>query len=384
MSKTRECVPYLWAKPIRAQFPVASHPRLAYISVMTLPPRETLLQAMRDSDPEFDGIFFTAVTTTGVFCRPSCTARTPNAANVQFFALAREALAAGFRPCKRCKPLHAGDADPDWLPQLMEAVDADPSKRWHDQDLSQLGVDPSTVRRWFIANHGLTFHAYSRLRRLGVALRQIQLGAPVSSAILDSGYESESGFREAFSLVFGHPPTAVDRESCIWINRAATPLGSMIMGVSDRGLYLLEFAERRMLDTQLKRLRQELGRVFLPGEHPLMHTVQNELDAYFEGRLRDFSLDLQASGTAFQEQVWQALLQIPYGQMRSYADVARRIGQPDAVRAVGRANGDNRIAIIIPCHRVVGSDGKLTGYGGGLWRKKYLLSLEQSESFSLS
>jgi AraC family transcriptional regulator of adaptative response/methylated-DNA-[protein]-cysteine methyltransferase len=158
----------------------------------------------------------------------------------------------------------------------------------------------------------------------------------------------------------------------------------MIMGVSDRGLYLLEFAERRMLDTQLKRLRQELGRVFLPGEHPLMHQVQGELDAYFEGSLREFTLDLQASGTTFQEQVWEALLEIPYGQMRSYADVARQVGQPEAVRAVGRANGDNRIAIVIPCHRVVGSDGKLTGYGGGLWRKQYLLSLEQSESFSLS
>ena len=363
---------------------MASRPLLFYILEVTLPSRETMLQAMQDHDPGFDGIFFTAVKTTGIFCRPSCTARTPNAANVDFFATAREALAAGFRPCRRCKPLHAGDGDPDWLPRLMEAVDADPSKRWQDQDIRQLDIDPSTVRRWFITHHGLTFHAYSRLRRLGTALRQIQSGAPVASAILDSGYESESGFREAFSQVFGHPPTDVDRESCIWINRLATPLGSMIMGVSDRGLYLLEFAERRMLDTQLKRLRTELGRVFLPGEHPLMHAVQSAMDAYFEGSLRQFSLPLQINGTAFQEQVWQALLEIPYGQMRSYADVAQRVGQPKAVRAVGRANGDNRISIIVPCHRVVGSSGELTGYGGGLWRKKYLLSLEQSESFTLS
>jgi O-6-methylguanine DNA methyltransferase len=126
----------------------------------------------------------------------------------------------------------------------------------------------------------------------------------------------------------------------------------MIMGVSDRGLYLLEFAERRMLDTQLKRLRTELGRVFLPGEHPLMHTVQSEIDAYFVGSLREFTLPLQINGTAFQEQVWQALLEIPYGQMRSYADIAQRVGQAKGVRAVGRANGDNRISIIVPCHRV--------------------------------
>jgi AraC family transcriptional regulator of adaptative response/methylated-DNA-[protein]-cysteine methyltransferase len=351
---------------------------------MTLPPRETLLAALRDRDPGFDGTFFAAAANSGVFCRPSCADHPGNIANLRLFELARDALAAGFRPCKHCRPLHAGDADPEWLPRLMEAVDEEPARRWHDHDLANLDIDPATARRWFINNHGLTFHAYSRLRRLGTALRQMQLGQPLTQAILDSGYESEGAFREAFSLVFGHPPSAVDRESCVWINRAATPLGSMIMGVADRGLYLLEFAERRMLDTQLKRLRQELGRVFLPGEHPVMHEVQRQLDAYFEGSLREFTLQLQASGTAFQEQVWQALLDIPYGQMRSYADVAHQIGQPEAVRAVGRANGDNRIAIVIPCHRVVGSDGNLTGYGGGLWRKQYLLALEQSQAFSLA
>ncbi len=361
---------------------------MAYIGRMTLPPYETMLQAMQQNDPEFDGVFFTAVKTTGIFCLPSCTARTPHATNVDFYANARDALAAGFRPCKRCRPLHNGTSDPQWLPALMAAVDAEPARRWHDYDISGdglgIGVDPATVRRWFLDNHGMTFHAYTRLRRLGTALRQIQTGTPVSAAIIDSGYESESGFREAFSQVFGNPPTAVDRQSCIWINRVATPLGSMIMGVSDQGVSLLEFAERRMLDTQLKRLRLELGQVFLPGEHPLMSRVQEELKAYFDGQLREFTLPVQASGTAFQESVWQVLLTIPYGQMLSYGDVARRIGQPEAVRAVGRANGDNRMAILVPCHRVVGSDGKLTGYGGGLWRKKFLLSLEQSHSFSLS
>ncbi|MGH8034596.1 MAG: methylated-DNA--[protein]-cysteine S-methyltransferase, partial [Lysobacterales bacterium] len=206
----------------------------------------------------------------------------------------------------------------------------------------------------------------------------------VSTALAESGYASDSSFRAAFSQVFGYPLSQVDRESSIWINRASTPLGSMIMGASDRGLHLLEFAEHCMLDTRLKQLRQELGQVLLPGEHPLMRKVQRELDAYFEGSQGQFSLPIQASGTVFQEQVWQVLMEIPYGQMLSYADVAHRVGQPEAMRAVGRANGDNRIAIIIPCHRVVGSSGELTGYGGGLWRKQYLLSLEQSVSFSLS
>jgi AraC family transcriptional regulator of adaptative response/methylated-DNA-[protein]-cysteine methyltransferase len=351
---------------------------------MNLPTRQTMLNAMQQSDAEFDGIFLTAVTTTGVFCRPGCRARKPKPDNVEFYGSARDALAAGFRPCKKCKPLQTGGADPDWLEALMNAVEADPARRWHDKDIRALGLDPSTVRRWFIANHGLTFHAYSRLRRMGLALKQIQHGTPVSEAILDHGYESESGFREAFSQVFGNPPSAVDRESCIWINRVATPLGSMVMGVSDQGLCLLEFAERRMLDTQLKRLRQRLGRVFLPGSHPLMQSVKDQLDGYFDGSLRSFSVPLQITGTVFQEAVWQTLQDIPYGEMRSYSDVAAQIGQANAVRAVGRANGDNRIAILIPCHRVVGADGELTGYGGGLWRKKYLLSLEQSQSFHLS
>jgi AraC family transcriptional regulator of adaptative response/methylated-DNA-[protein]-cysteine methyltransferase len=156
------------------------------------------------------------------------------------------------------------------------------------------------------------------------------------------------------------------------------------MGVSDRGLCLLEFAERRMLDTQLKRLRQRMGRVFLPGDHPLMNDVKRELDAYFEGSLQAFTVPLQSPGTEFQESVWTQLKGIPYGEMRSYADIADAMGQPAAVRAVGRANGDNRISIMIPCHRVVGSDGELTGYGGGLWRKEYLLALEQAQAFHLS
>ncbi len=321
---------------------------------------------------------------TGIFCTENCGSATREAGNPRAFESARDALAAGFRPCRKCSPLKTGVADPAWLLPLMSEVDADPARRWHDHDLDVMGLDPSAVRRWFIANHGLTFHAYTRLRRLGLALQQIQHGTPITEAVVAQGFDSESGFREAFSQVFGNPPSAVDRESSIWINRVATPLGSMIMGVHDSGLCLLEFAERRMLETQLTRLRQRMGRVFLPGDHPLMQQVKKQLDAYFEGSLRVFSIPLQAPGTAFQEAVWDALRQIPYGAMRSYADVAAAIDHPDAVRAVGRANGDNRIAIIIPCHRVVASDGELTGYGGGLWRKEFLLAMEQAQAFHLT
>lgn len=325
-----------------------------------------------------------ANTKTGIFCRPDCDRAPDKTRRRREFDGAREALAAGFRPCRECAPLKSGITDPDWLLPLMGAVEADPGRRWHDHDLEGLGIDPAVARRWFVANHGMTFHAYSRLRRLGEALRQIQHGTSVTEAVLAQGYESESVFRDAFAQVFGTPPSAVDRESSIWVNRVATPLGSMVVGVHDSGLCLLEFAERRMLDTQLQRLRERMGRVFLPGDHPLMQQVKAELDGYFHGTLRQFKIPVQAPGTAFQEAVWDALRRIPYGEMRSYADIAERIGQPEAVRAVGRANGDNRIAIVIPCHRVVGSDGELTGYGGGLWRKEYLLAMEQAQAFHLT
>jgi AraC family transcriptional regulator of adaptative response/methylated-DNA-[protein]-cysteine methyltransferase len=325
-------------------------------------------------------MIFSANTNSGVFCRPGC----PEAKGIYTYENVRDALAAGFRPCSSCKPLNAGASDPAWLEALMARVESDPARRWHDYDLKQTDLDPGVVRRWFIKHHGMTFHAYARLRRLGKALKQMQHGATVNEAVLGHGYQSESDYREAFTQVFGNPPTAVDKEGSIWINRIATPLGSMVMGVSDQGLCLLEFAERRMLDTQLKRLRDRHGRVFLPGDHPLMPSVKSQLDAYFDGELQEFTIPLHISGTGFQEAVWQALLGIPFGETRSYSAIAETIGQPDAMRAVGRANGDNRVAIVVPCHRVVGAQGELTGYGGGLWRKEYLLALEQSRSFHLS
>lgn len=332
----------------------------------------------------FEGrVNFIANISSGSFCRPECSIAPAAESGAPVFETSRDALAAGFRPCRNCSPLTTGLADPPWIQTLMNQVESDPARRWHDLDLEGLELDPAAVRRWFIANHGFTFHAYTRLRRLGQALRQIQHGEPVTQAVIAHGYDSESGFRESFAQVFGDPPSAVDRESSIWVNRVATPLGSMIMAVSDQGLCLLEFAERRMLDTQLKRLRQKMGRVFLPGDHPTMQIIKTELDAYFDGSLRKFSVPLQAPGTAFQESVWNALQNIPYGETRSYGDIANQIGQASAVRAVGRANGDNRIAIIIPCHRVVGSDGELTGYGGGLWRKEYLLTMERTQAFHL-
>ncbi len=341
-----------------------------------LPPRDRMLRAFTDRDASFEGVFFTAVLTTGIFCRPTCSARKPLPENVEFYATSRAALLAGYRPCRRCRPLRPVGESPDWLQPLIDAVDKRPSHRWRDVDLRAVGLDPTRVRRWFQHNHGMTFHAYSRARRLGAAMGRIQEGKQVSRTAFEAGYESLSGFGEALKQLAGSAPTAASDATIVTVTRIPTPLGPLVAGVTDGAIVLLEYADRPMLPTQFKRLAKALKCVFVPGEDPLLAELTSQLEAYFEGERADFDLPISTSGTDFQERVWAALRKIPSGVTRSYADIARAIGQPTAVRAVARANGDNRIAILIPCHRVIGSDGKLTGYGGGLWRKKRLLEIE--------
>ncbi|TDI71704.1 MAG: bifunctional transcriptional activator/DNA repair protein Ada [Bacteroidetes bacterium] len=338
-----------------------------------------MIRAFESRDPSYDGIFITGVKTTGIFCRPTCSAKKPLVQNVEFFVSPRDALFAGFRPCKRCRPMEASDRPPVWLTPLLEKIEIDPSERWRDRDLRELGLPPDRVRRWFKKHHKMTFHAYSRARRLGAALGQIQLGNGVASAAFDAGYESLSGFSDAVRRIHGTTPSSLRKSRTLWTTRIPTPLGPMIACATNETLCLLEFADRRMLETQLKRTQKILGAVLVPGENDILFGISKELEAYFEGRLTAFLTPLELKGTPFQEDVWRQLLKIPFGTTTSYASIAESIGNPKAVRAVARANGDNRMAIIIPCHRVIGKDGTLTGYGGGLWRKRRLLDLETGQ-----
>ncbi len=161
-----------------------------------------------------------------------------------------------------------------------------------------------------------------------------------------------------------------------WLADVDTPIGDMIAGATDTHLMLLEFARRRTFDAQLERLTHTTGFVLERGESRIVRELRRELDEYFRGERKAFTIPIDARGTPFQMRVWSELRRIPTGTTTTYARLAMSVGQPSAVRAVGKANGDNPIAILIPCHRVIGSDGSLTGYGGGLWRKKKLLDLE--------
>lgn len=346
-----------------------------------LPPRGEMERAFMASDATYDGIFLTGVRTTGIFCRPSCRARKPLPTNVEFFASIRDALFAGYRPCRRCQPAISSDATPDWAKRLLAAVEEQPDRRLRDADLHQFGVDPARARRFFLEHYGMTFQAYCRGRRLSGALRQLREGESLDDVALGSGWESHSGFRDAFAKTFGVAPgRGREDASAILTALVDTPLGTMIAGATDEGLCLLEFTDRRMLEAQITRLRGILKQPLVPGEHEHLTRTREELQRYFEGRLDTFTVPLVFRGTPFEERVWRELMRIPYGETRSYAQMADRVAAPGAQRAVGRANGMNRIAIVIPCHRVVNSDGKLGGYGGGLWRKHWLLGLEQKRN----
>jgi len=333
---------------------------------------------MLERDTSYEGVFFTAVKTTGVFCRPACTARKPKPENVEFFAHADECLSAGYRACLRCKPLDAAAIAPDWVQKLLTSVDVDPELRWTDAQLLAEGIEPLKLRRWFKQHFGMTFHAWLRTRRLGMALGGIKQGDSIDSAAFDSGYESLSGFRDAFQKSFHTTPGRAANSEPLLFTRLTTPLGPMIAMAERRGLVLLEFLDRPALTREIETLQRRYGHAVAPGHNAHLQQIEAQLAAYFAGKLTEFTVPLHMPGSEFSRQVWALLQQIPYGQTTIYGAIAAMLGNPGASRAVGLANGHNRLSIIVPCHRVIGADGSLTGYGGGQPRKAFLLRLESA------
>jgi AraC family transcriptional regulator of adaptative response/methylated-DNA-[protein]-cysteine methyltransferase len=342
----------------------------------TLPDTGIMYTALVNKDSNFEGIFLAGVRTTGIFCRPTCTAKKPKPENVEFFGSAHEALLNGYRPCKVCSPLNYKGTAPDWLRPVLDEINENPHIRIQSGDLRSRGLDPSRVNYWFKKHHNMTFQAYLRSLRIGQAYGRLKYGEGVTTTAFESGYNSLSGFTDSFKKTAGFSPGKSADGQLIATTRILTPLGPMLAGASEEGICLLEFVDRKMLETQLKRVSHYLKAECVPGFSRHFEALNTQLEQYFSGERRTFDIPLVLPGTPFQQRVWEGLQSIPYGSTRSYKEQAVIIGQPSAVRAVARANGDNRIAIIIPCHRVIGADGKLVGYGGGLWRKQYLLNHE--------
>ncbi len=332
-----------------------------------------------NKDASYENIFITAVKTTGIFCRPSCPARKPKIENVTFYNNINEAILNGYRPCKICKPMEQADGTPFYIKIILKELNDNPFLKIKDYDLRIRGIEPNTIRRWFNKHYNMTFQAYQRMLRINTAYDKISNGESVTNTAFDLGFESLSGFNSSYQNIVGKSPSHVDKKNKINIIRITTPLGPMFGCATSNGVCLFEFTNRRMLETEFRALTKQLNAVILPGENFHLKQLKKEISEYFDGKRKLFSIKLDAPGTDFQKGVWKLLQTIPYGETWSYQEQATRLNRPKAVRAIAKANGHNRISILIPCHRVIGKDGNLTGYGGGLERKKWLLNFERSK-----
>ena len=338
---------------------------------------EQYYQALLDKNPDYLGIFYAGVRTTSIFCLPTCRARKPKKENVAFFRTFKAALERGYRPCKICRPTENAYQPPPAVAQAMEMVRQHPKEKIRDADLRAQGISPTLLRRWFNQHYGLTFQAYQRMYRINLAYEELQHGKNATATAFDAGYESLSGFGYTYKKLMGTSPQKTGQQPPILISRLTTPIGPMFVCATETGICLLEFTNRKMLETEFQDLQKRLQAPILTGEHAHIRQVKQELAEYFAGQRTRFEVPLHPVGTAFQQSVWQALLDIPYGHTSTYLQQAQALDRPTAVRAVAAANGCNKIAILIPCHRVIGSNGHLTGYGGGLERKQWLLELEK-------
>jgi len=337
---------------------------------------ETAWQQLLRRDPEAG--FFYAVTTTGVFCRPACASRRPLRANVRFFASAAAAQAAGFRPCKRCKPTAWGSP----LDEIRTHIEANLDRAVPLAELGRLvHLSPFTVQRIFKRAMGVSPLEYQRTLRAGSLRAALKQGDTVTNAIYNAGFGSSSRAYEGAQL--GMTPArfaAGGKGEQIAYTTARSPFGWLIVGATVRGLCWLALGGTSA-EAEAS-LRAEFPQATLKRDPSLatmvdaaLRMVSGQMDST-ENSAAPQVLPLDLRGTAFQLRVWQALRGIPRGQTRTYSQLARELGNPNATRAVARACATNRVSVVVPCHRVVGVSGSLTGYRWGVERKRMLLEAE--------
>ncbi|MHA7058856.1 bifunctional transcriptional activator/DNA repair enzyme AdaA [Aquimarina sp. M1] len=337
---------------------------------------ETFYKALLERRQSFVGIFFVGVKTTSVFCIATCRARKPKLENVEFYTTFKEALDNGYRPCKICKPTENSNQPPEIVEKAITLIQQKPKEKITDFQLRQNEISPEIVRRWFKKNYGMTFQAYQRMYRINNAFQELKKGKNTTHTAFDTSYGSLSGFGYTFKKLIGKSPNNSKDTNLILINRLTTPLGPMFVCATNNGICLLEFDDRRMLETEFKDLQKLLNANIILGENKHIKQAKKELKEYFDGTRKTFDIKLETPGTDFQNSVWNCLQEIAYGKTSTYQQQAEKINNPKAIRAVASANGSNRISIIVPCHRVIGKDGEMSGYGGGIERKKWLIEHE--------
>ncbi|MEH1977546.1 MAG: bifunctional DNA-binding transcriptional regulator/O6-methylguanine-DNA methyltransferase Ada [Nostoc sp.] len=345
---------------------------------------ETLWEAVLNRDSTIDGKFFYGVRSTGIYCRPICSSRRPNRNQVCFFQSAQEAEIAGFRPCKRCQPQSKTVPNPvkakvltacryieaqvDHIPTLSELC-------------SQVEMSPSYLQRIFKQIIGVSPFQYADALRSQRLKQRLQSGEEIAHAVYDTGYGSSSQLYEKAPKQLGMTPKTYQQAGkTISIVYAITssPLGYLLVATTEKGICAVKLGDEA--DKLEHILNQEFHQAhIMRDDHTHKEWIQAILDL-IAGDETHLDLPLDVRGTAFQKQVWEALQKIPYGETRTYTDIARNLAKPQAVRAVGNACGANPIALIVPCHRVLRSDGSLGGYHWGIERKQKLLTQESERT----
>jgi AraC family transcriptional regulator of adaptative response/methylated-DNA-[protein]-cysteine methyltransferase len=331
-------------------------------------------------DPEADGKFFYSVKTTGVYCRPSCPARLARPENVRFHPTCADAERAGFRPCKRCKPnqpalVEQHAAKVAGICRLIENAETVPSL---DALASHAGLSAYYFHRVFKAVTGLTPKAYAVAHRAKRVRRELDRSATVTEAIFDAGYNSNGRFYEKSDAVLGMTPSnyrAGGANTEIRFAIGECSLGSILVATSARGVCAILLGDDP--DALARDLQDRFPRANLIGGDRQFEQLVAKVVGFVETPALGLDLPLDVRGTAFQQRVWQALRRIPVGSTASYTDIAKRIGSPNSVRAVAQACAANALAVAIPCHRVVKTDGALSGYRWGVERKRALLKRER-------
>lgn len=335
--------------------------------------------AVLGRDAKMDGGFFYSVRTTGVYCRPSCGAHTPRPENVAFHATTAEAELAGFRPCQRCRPdlPPLAERQASLVAELCRLIDAADSPPSLQELADHAGLSPHHLHRLFKAQTGLTPKAYAAARRAERVRAGLTMGNSVTAAIFDAGYNAGSRFYAQSDEVLGMAPrryraggTAVEIRFAV----GQCSLGAILVAASERGICAILLGDDA--DVLVRDLQDRFPRASLLGGEAGFEQWVAAVVGLVEAPEIGLSLPLDIRGTAFQQRVWQALREIPAGQTASYTEVARRIGLPRAVRAVAGACAANALAVAIPCHRVVRTDGSLSGYRWGIERKRALLERE--------
>jgi len=330
-------------------------------------------------DAAHDGEFVFAVSSTGVYCRPSCAARRPRRENVQFFLTNEQAEQEGYRACLRCRPKSAsGNAHSDSIKAICRFIEQHLDE---PVTLARLGKEfhqsPFHLQRRFKAVLGITPREYADSCRLRSLKRNLKAGDSVTRAMYDAGYGSSSRLYEKTASQLGMTPDKYRRgaiAAAIRYTCADSPLGRMLIAATERGVCAIQFA--RSDGELLEGLRREFPFATRKSDEGGLRSWAGALLKHMQGKQLDSSLPLDIRATAFQRRVWTYLQSIPFGATRSYSQVAKGIGRPTAVRAVARACATNPVAVAIPCHRVVREDGSMGGYRWGIERKKALLGME--------